>query len=117
MRSISSKHSSGISFRNCDAIVRSVNHNVVIGETEKDVQDKLEWITAHYQPLIPADELGRYQRMYRTGPLVGTPEQLVERLREAEQMGMTYAIGNFADAAYDPASTDLFANAVAAEFA
>jgi F420-dependent oxidoreductase-like protein len=118
------KHKSQILEQHCrdvgrdfGEIVRSGNYNVVIGETEKDVQDKLEWITAHYQPLIPADELERYQRMYRTGPLVGTPEQLVERLREAEQMGMTYAIGNFADAAYDPASTDLFANAVAAEFA
>ncbi len=48
---------------------------------------------------------------------MGTPEQLVERLREAEQMGMTYAIGDVADAAYDPTSMDLFANAVAAEIA
>jgi ABC-type glutathione transport system ATPase component len=30
------------------------------------------------------------------------------------KMGITYVIGNFADAAYDPASMDLFANAVAA---
>jgi hypothetical protein len=48
---------------------------------------------------------------------VGTPEQLVERLRAADQMGTTYVIGNFANAAYDPASMDLFANAVTAEFA
>ena len=48
---------------------------------------------------------------------MGTPEQLVERLREAEQMGITYAIGNFADATYDPAMMDLFANAVTAEIA
>jgi len=48
---------------------------------------------------------------------VGTPEQLVERLRAAEQMGITYVIRNFADAAYGPASMDLFANAVTAAFA
>jgi hypothetical protein len=89
-------------------------------QDRRDTTDRLglgQTCTAHYQPLIPADELERYQRMCRTGPLVCTPEQLVERLRGAEQMGMTYAIGNFADASYDPASMDLFANAVAAEFA
>jgi hypothetical protein len=32
-------------------------------------------------------------------------------------MGITRVIGKFADAAYDPAGMDLFANAVAAEFA
>ena len=30
-----------------DAIVRSGNYNVVIGETDRDVQDKLAWIRAH----------------------------------------------------------------------
>jgi hypothetical protein len=55
--------------------------------------------------------------MYRTGRPVGTQEQLVERLRAAEQMGITYVIRNFADAAYGPASMDLFANAVTAAFA
>jgi F420-dependent oxidoreductase-like protein len=103
--------------RDFDEIVRSGNYNVVIGETEKDVQDKLDWIIGHYEPLVPAEKLARYKDMFATGPLVGTPEQLVERLRDAEEMGMTYAIGNFADAAYDPTSMDLFATAVAAEFA
>src|SRR5215472_4168672 len=36
------------------AIVRSSNFNVVIGETERDVADKLAWIRAHYEPLVPA---------------------------------------------------------------
>ena len=40
---------------------------------------------------------------------MGTPEQLVERI--------TYVIRNLADAAYGPASMDLFANAVTAAFA
>jgi len=41
------------------AIVRSSNYNVVIGETDKDVADKLAWIRAHYQPLLSSDELER----------------------------------------------------------
>jgi alkanesulfonate monooxygenase SsuD/methylene tetrahydromethanopterin reductase-like flavin-dependent oxidoreductase (luciferase family) len=72
---------------------------------------------SHHRDASTAYELERYQRMYRTGRLLGTPEQLVERLREAEELGITYVIGEFADTAYDPASMDLFANAVAAEFA
>jgi alkanesulfonate monooxygenase SsuD/methylene tetrahydromethanopterin reductase-like flavin-dependent oxidoreductase (luciferase family) len=67
--------------------------------------------------LVPADELERYKHMFTNGPLVGTPERIVERLREIEQLGLTYAIANFADAAYDRSSMDLFAEAVIPEFA
>jgi F420-dependent oxidoreductase-like protein len=95
-----------------DAIVRSGNYNVVIGETEKDVQDKLGWIRAHYQPLIPADRLERAYENFANGPLVGTPEQLVERLTDADAMGLTYAITYFLDAAYDRTSVDLFTREV-----
>ena len=117
------KHKSEILEQHCKdvgtdfgAIVRSGNYNVVIGETEADVKDKLAWIVAHYEPLVPAHELERYKSMYESGPLVGTPELIVERLRAAEEMGMTYAIGNFVDAAYDPTSQELFTTKVIPEF-
>src|SRR5947209_3580241 len=42
-----------------DAIVRSSNFNVIIGETRKDVADKLDWVRAHYRPLIPAEAVER----------------------------------------------------------
>jgi hypothetical protein len=48
---------------------------------------------------------------------VGTPELIVERLHEAAKMGLSYAIANFADAAYDPSSMDLFASEVIPELA
>src|SRR6185437_16163542 len=98
--------------RDFDSITRSANYNVVIGETDKDVQDKLAWVAAHYEPLVPADQLERYKAMYASGPLVGTPEQLVERLTDARKDGLTYAIGNFIDQAYDRSSVDLFASQV-----
>jgi F420-dependent oxidoreductase-like protein len=98
--------------RDFDTIVRSGNYNVVIGATEQDVRDKLAWIRAHYEPLVPADALARYESLYSDGPLVGTPEQLVERLQEARGMGLQYAIGYFVDAAYDPSSVELFAREV-----
>jgi F420-dependent oxidoreductase-like protein len=94
--------------RDFGEIVRSANYNVVIGETEKDVRDRLEWIIDHYAKLVPQSEVERYRHMFESGPLVGTPEQLVERLRDAEAMGMTYAIANFADVAYDASSRELF---------
>ncbi|MDT4915112.1 MAG: hypothetical protein QOC66_4240 [Pseudonocardiales bacterium] len=103
--------------RDFGEITRSANYNVVIGATEQDVKDKLEWIHAHYDPLVPADEVARYDDLFRNGPLVGTPEQIVERLKEAEQLGMTYAIGYFVDAAYDPQSMQLFAEQVVPELA
>jgi F420-dependent oxidoreductase-like protein len=113
------RHKSEVLARHCreigrdfDSIVRSGNYNVVIGETDKDVQDKLAWIRAHYEPLVSADALKRYGDMFASGPLVGTPEQIVAKLLAARDMGMTYAIGYFVDAAYDPASVDLFARQV-----
>jgi F420-dependent oxidoreductase-like protein len=98
--------------RDFDQIVRSCDYNVVIGETEADVKDKLAWIRAHYQPLVPADALARYEQLYESGPCVGTPEQIIERLSEARGLGLAYAIGYFVDAAYDPSSIDLFARDV-----
>jgi F420-dependent oxidoreductase-like protein len=98
-----------------DAIVRSANYNVVIGETERDVQDKLAWIRSHYEPHVPADVLESTHEQFANGPLVGTPEQIAERLSEANNIGMTYAILYFVDAAYDRSSIDLFANKVAPE--
>jgi F420-dependent oxidoreductase-like protein len=95
-----------------DAIVRSANYNVIIGETDKDVEDKLAWVRAHYEPLVPAESVERYSTLFATGPLVGTPERIIERLTEARAMGLSYAIGYFVDAAYDPKGVDLFAREV-----
>jgi F420-dependent oxidoreductase-like protein len=100
-----------------DAIVRSANFNVVIGETDKDVADKLEWIRAHYQPLVPGADLDRTMGNLSSGPLVGTPDQIVERLAEVGGLGLGYTIGYFIDAAYDRGSIDLFATKVIPELA
>jgi F420-dependent oxidoreductase-like protein len=100
-----------------DAIVRSGNFNVIIGETDKDVADKLAWVRAHYQPLIPGEDLERSMDNFASGPLVGTPEQIVERLSEVRDLGLSYMIGYFADAAYDRGGIDLFAKKVIPELA
>lgn len=87
----------------------------MIGETEQDVREKLAWIGEHYARLVPADHARREQAQLADGYLVGTPEQLVERLRAVEQIGMAYAIAYFLDAAYDPSSMELFASKVIPE--
>jgi hypothetical protein len=47
----------------------------------------------------------------------GTPEQITERLKKWEVEGMTYAIANFPDAAYDDTGLRLFADKVIPELA
>jgi alkanesulfonate monooxygenase SsuD/methylene tetrahydromethanopterin reductase-like flavin-dependent oxidoreductase (luciferase family) len=98
-----------------DSIVRSANYNVVIGETAKDLEDKLDWIQSHYANHLSAERAAAAREWFATGPLVGTPQQIVERLTELEKLGMTYAINYFVDAAYDPTSVALFERQVVPE--
>jgi alkanesulfonate monooxygenase SsuD/methylene tetrahydromethanopterin reductase-like flavin-dependent oxidoreductase (luciferase family) len=102
--------------RDFSEITRSANFNVVIGATEHDVKDKLAWVRSHYEPRVSADEVERQVTQFSEGPLVGTPEQICERLRDLEKLGMTYAITYFVDAAYDRSSIDMFEKEVAPEF-
>ncbi|HET7304819.1 MAG TPA: LLM class F420-dependent oxidoreductase [Segeticoccus sp.] len=104
--------------RDFDEIVRSANYNVVIGETEKDVQDRLDWAHQHYlEAGVPQHKADRQREMLASGPAVGTPEQIVETLRGLEKAGMTYAVTYFLDAAYDPSSMSLFERFVMPELA
>ena len=92
-------------------ITRSANYNVVIGETEADVDDKIAWLEEHYALTVPDKAPGLAEDL-RKGPLVGTPEQVVERLTALRELGLGYAITYFADAAYDRSSIELFADQV-----
>ncbi|MFZ5872186.1 MAG: LLM class F420-dependent oxidoreductase, partial [Actinomycetota bacterium] len=93
--------------RDFGEITRSANYNVVIGETERDVEERLDWIHAHYAKVVPhrADEV---REQFRTGPAVGTPEQVAETLLDLRRRGMTYAICYFVEAAYDMSGVELF---------
>jgi len=88
-------------------ITRSANYNVVIGSTAAEVEDRLRWIESHYRATVPA-KADEVVAQFRSGPLVGTPEQVVAKLRELESLGMTYAITYFAEAAYDRSGIELF---------
>lgn len=97
--------------RDFDEITRSANYNVVVGATQAEVEDRLAWIEQHYAATVPT-KAAEVAAQFRDGPLVGTPEQLVERLRALQELGMTYAITYFAEAAYDRSGIELFAREV-----
>ncbi len=100
-----------------DAITRSANYNVILGETDKDVQDRLAWMKAHQIRYgVPENTAEARVRMFADGPLVGTPELVAERLAELGGLGMSYAILNFAEVAYDRTALTLFTEKVAPEF-
>jgi F420-dependent oxidoreductase-like protein len=97
-----------------DAITRSVNYNIILAETDKEVQDRLAWYRDHLlQCGVPEDIAEARFRDFANGPLVGPPELVIERLTEARALGMSYAILNFAEVAYDRTSLDLFIDKVA----
>ncbi len=85
---------------------------MVIAATESEVDDKIAWIEEHYANTLPEKAPGIAED-FRNGPLVGTPEQIVEKLTELRALGMTYAIINLLEVAYDRSSLTLFTEQVA----
>lgn len=96
------------------AITRSANYNVILAETEKEVQDRIAWLKDHMLRCgVPENITEDRVNDFANGLLVGTPEQLVERLTQVNGLGMTYAILNFAEVAYDRTALTLFTEKVA----
>ncbi len=97
-------------------IVRSANFNVVIGRDEREVRERLGWIRDHYASAgLPDDVVESTVKSFEDGPLVGTPEQVLEALRDLELRGMTYAITYFVEQAYDLSGVQLFEREVLSE--
>jgi F420-dependent oxidoreductase-like protein len=95
------------------AITRSANYNVVLGETEKDVQDRLAWMKDHLLRCgVPENTVENRIREFANGTLTGTLEQIAERLAQLSELGMSYAVLNFAEVAYDRTSLNLFTEKV-----
>jgi F420-dependent oxidoreductase-like protein len=108
------EHKSGVLAEHCrevgrdfSEITRSANYNVIIGKTDADVQGKLDWVRDRYAKIVPT-KAARTREQFATGPLVGTPDHLVEQLRALSALGLGYAICYFVDAAHDPSSVELF---------
>jgi len=102
--------------RDFDEITRSGNFNVVVGATEKDVEDQLSWIDSHLRKTVSDEKADGEMAGLRNGPMVGTPEQIVERLGEFRDAGLAYTIGYFPGIAYDTTGVELFEREVVPAF-
>jgi alkanesulfonate monooxygenase SsuD/methylene tetrahydromethanopterin reductase-like flavin-dependent oxidoreductase (luciferase family) len=103
--------------RDFGEIVRSANYNVVIGHDEADVQERLAWIRAHYTAAgLPQDVVESSVKAFADGPLVGTPEQIIETLVDLRSRGMTYAITYFVEQAHDLSGVEMFEREVIPAF-
>jgi F420-dependent oxidoreductase-like protein len=93
-----------------DAIVRSANFNTIVGETEAEVRERIDALEARVLPYFGADRTAQAMAEYRSGKAVavGTPEQVVERLRAFGDLGLGYSIHNFFESAYDRSGVELF---------
>jgi F420-dependent oxidoreductase-like protein len=94
------------------AITRSANYNVVIGSTQAEVTEKLGWLRSHLAPYLSAEQVEQQVQSASNGPLVGTPEQVAEKLAGLRKLGMTYAITYFPEVAYDRSGLQLFTEQV-----
>ncbi len=96
-----------------DAITRSSNYNTVVGRDENEVAERIDAIEARMRVYVgEAKARGAVADLRDGRGLAGTPEQLVEKLQGMEQLGMTYAITYFAEAAYDRSGIELFESEV-----
>ncbi len=97
-------------------ITRSANINVVIGDTQKDVKNRLAWTRDHYLRAGVSEAVVDQQvGLQMVGVGVGTPEQIVEKLTAFKALGLGYTITNFTEAAYDTSGMHLFENKVIPE--
>ena len=101
--------------RDFGSIVRWANYNVIIGESEKDVEDRMAWIEDSYRKAGVSDASIRAQA--RTSAAVPGRHAGADRRDAAgpREAGMTYAITNFREAAFDTSGMELFESAVIPE--
>ena len=92
------------------AITRSSNYNVMIAETEAEVEKGLQRLEERVTPALGAEAAAAFVAEYRSPEAlaVGTPAQIVDRLGDMRERGMDYAITYFPDAAYDRSGLELF---------
>jgi alkanesulfonate monooxygenase SsuD/methylene tetrahydromethanopterin reductase-like flavin-dependent oxidoreductase (luciferase family) len=101
--------------RDFSEITRSANYNVLIGETQADIDAQIAWLRSNYEQHAP-DHAEAGVAGWAGGQLVGTPEIIIERLKEMEALGMTYGIFSFPNVATDRRALELFEQKVIPAF-
>ncbi len=116
-------HKSTVLERHCErigrdftTITRSTNLNVAIGTSDADVASSIERMRSRFGSVLDNPALAIDRLFGGLGAAVGTPDQIIEKLKAYEAAGMQYAIVYFPDAAYTTESIDLFASEVMPAF-
>lgn len=95
-----------------DAITRSSNFNTIIGETSAEVNRKVDAYEArladHIGDQKAAEIASQYRGVASKEGLAGTPDEIIEVLRERQELGLGYSIHYFPDSAYDRSGVELF---------
>lgn len=101
-----------------DAITRSANYNVLIGEDEAEVDAQRAWVFEKFSRLFSTERAEREMRNYGSHlAAVGTVEQVVAKLIAMRELGMTYPIFYVPDLAYSTRSVELLETRVLPELA
>ncbi|MBX3067113.1 MAG: LLM class F420-dependent oxidoreductase [Microbacteriaceae bacterium] len=90
-----------------DAIRRSTNVKVVLGESVEDVANRLSRIESMIAPYVGAESAAKYVSEYRETVGVGTVPQVIAGLQRLKDAGLDTAIIYCPEAAYDPYVLDL----------
>ncbi|WP_409047540.1 LLM class F420-dependent oxidoreductase [Microbacterium sp. HA-8] len=94
--------------RDLGEITLSANFNTVIASSAAEVAERLAVIEDRVAPYL-GDRTEAFMHEYRGGAgLVGTPEQVIERLVALRERGLGYAIHYFPEHAYDRSGIELF---------
>jgi F420-dependent oxidoreductase-like protein len=95
-----------------DAIVRSANFTAVVGETDAAVKERLGVIRDRLVGYVGEDAADAMIAASGTEAATGTPEQVIENLKQMRDLGCDYAIVYFPEAAYDRSGIELFERSV-----
>ena len=99
-----------------ESITRSSNFSTIIGETPVEVQRKVDAYEArlatHVGDAKAAEIVSQYRGADSKEGIAGTPDEVIEVLRERQELGLGYSIHYFPDSAYDRSGVELFEKTV-----
>jgi F420-dependent oxidoreductase-like protein len=99
--------------RDFDSITRSAEFFVVIGDSPADAQRRVDALVERWSRVIGKDAAEQVAASYRDGigdgrTLVGTVEQVRDRIADWRDAGVGYAIVNSQEQAWDRTTVDAF---------
>lgn len=97
--------------RDFDTITRTMNIRVVCAPTEAEALERLDEVAARIRPVI-GDDATTERHLAWARRWAGPPDKIVEMLKPYEDLGLSYVIVNFHDAAYDTSGLELFGREV-----